>query len=338
MIKIISIVLSIAILSISCSNSCEGEKKLKLQQKEKETQAEKKEEETQKTETTELKEYAVYPWELLEKDKQFKELYLKAIGELKNIYWIRKISATAPINQIVEIDNKKYVFITFCKPHDCYDNFVVLLYNPEERELFGYYFLGNRKVPIGKMNKQREKLILTALSEFGTREDISRLKRAKVISPNEVVDKKLTACSDIEEKVELKSLSSLGLDKNFFKMLLNATIKHEGLEEEDLEEIEITEDDVSVAFVDINDDGKKDIIYSISSLLFCGNAGCPAYLMVNLGNGKYKVIDLGILKDGSIYITSKKVKGFKTLIKNGHEILVFNGKAYRIGGECYVDQ
>jgi hypothetical protein len=275
-----------------------------------------------------------YPWELLKKDKKFKKLYLSALGKLKNIYWIRTITGPAPKSRKIYIDGKEYIFITFCKPHDCNDNFVVLLYNPEEEELFGYYITDGKKVKIGKFEKDKEKILKIALNELGFDNKLAVIERAKVVSADEIAPKKIATCPPIAKKLVLKPLKEK--DLKIYQIILQSTKKDYEISEDTLENIKPR--DIYVAFADVNDDGKVDIIYSIGHTLFCGSAGCSTTLLVNKGDSKYKSLSLGLSLDDTIYITTEKKKGFRTLITDGHIKLIYNGKAYQAGGECYAKQ
>ncbi len=349
MFKVISIILSVVILAVSCSKSCkEEEKKEKVEQqqqqieKEKIVEKEKEEIKKEKIEEKQPKEEkkdlisyldGKYPW-VIEKHKELKELYLKSIGELKNLYWIRNLDVVAPENKSLTIDDKKYVFITFCKPHDCGDNNVVLLFDPEKKEFFGYYILGNKKIKIGKVDKSKEKLLKIALNEFGEGTLLRKLENNKLVSAESVIEKKLEKCPPIYKSITLRPSTAMNLDPKIYKLILKAVKKELELSEEDLKNIK--EEDIYVAFADLNDDGKEDIIFSITGILFCGTAGCSTYALINKGNGKYKIIDLGLTEDNTILLTNKKIKGFRIIIKNQHLMLIYNGKAYRLGGECYV--
>jgi len=100
-----------------------------------------------------LDRYKVYPWQLLH-DPKFKQEYMKVTDGLRNLKWIREIDATAPQNRIVNINGKDYVYIEFCKPHNCADEMVFMLYDPENNKIIGSYITNvNGKyveVPLGR--------------------------------------------------------------------------------------------------------------------------------------------------------------------------------------------
>jgi hypothetical protein len=361
MFKIVSIILSVVIFAISCSKSCKEENKevekqqqtekfermkpqIKFEEKEKkefkekeEKKVEKEEEKTEQKEEAKKEEniekYLGYPWELL-KYPEIKEKYLKSIGKLKNIFWIRSLNSVASENKLVRIDDKDYIYIFFCKPHDCGYNYVVMLFDPKKKEFFGYYLTGDRKVKIGNLDKKKEKLLKIALNELGETDALKKINRNKLVKAEDVIEGKLEKCPPIYKVITLKPATKINLDPKIYNLILKTIEKEYELSDEELKNIR--KEDVYVAFVDLNDDGKEDIIFSVYGMLFCGSAGCNTYALINRGNGKYKIVYLGLTEDNKLLLTKKKVKGFRIIIKNEHLMLIYNGKAYQIGGECYV--
>jgi len=335
MLRITLLTLFVIIFTASCSKSCHFMGGGEEEKTPPSTNITKKIYQPQRQqEEINLEKYLVYPWDLLE-DQEFKKLYLKSLGDLKNIFWIRKIHAPADRNHIVDLRGKKYVFISFCKPHDCADNFVAILYDPYDEELFGYYYSEGRKIPIGLMNREKDRLLRVALKRIGLDRDAEKIAKAKLTEPSKVIKKKLDECPTIDKKVVLKSLKQYEENENIYRLVLKALEQSEELPKELLNEIKI--DDVYIAYLDVNDDGKKDILFSVQSPLFCGNIGCGMYLLLNKGNGDYRPLYLGISVDDTIYITNQKHKGFRVLIKNQHQKLIYDGKGYKLGGECYVN-
>ena len=82
--------------------------------------------------------------------------------------------------------------------------------------------------------------------------------------------------------------------------------------------------------MDLNDDGKLDIIYTIENSFYCGSGGCSLNILLNINN-KYRYIPVTVLnyKD-YIYVLNNKTKGLKDLIVNDKCLIRFNGKEYEL--------
>jgi Inhibitor of vertebrate lysozyme (Ivy) len=88
------------------------------------------------------------PWDLL-KDPAFKQAYLRALGPLAKEPWLTVLDGPAPPVRPVQVAGAEYQLATSCKPHDCYDNTLVLLWAAGSRTVYGKVVQGSRSTPIG---------------------------------------------------------------------------------------------------------------------------------------------------------------------------------------------
>jgi len=305
---------------------------------------EKKEEEKVKLTKEEkdiYKKYLGYPWELL-KDKKFKNLYIKALGELGNIPWIRNISAVGGKNKIVSINGKKYVYITFCKPHFCDTEMVYLLFSPDEKKIFGVYLIESdydfAKIPIGKPSEEELKVLAEAVKK-----DINSFVNAEVIlsaknlKPEDLGIKKLKPCP-ILKKVQFTTGNDESV-KSITEKIYNKFIKEQDINLEELKKLGLSLEakDFLIATVNLNSDRAEDLVFIVNSSYMCGTGGCPAFIYINKRN-KYKSIDVSVLLQNMdyFYLSKTKTNGYRDLIVNDELILKYNGKKYVVGGRCYV--
>jgi hypothetical protein len=66
------------------------------------------------------------------KDARFRRAYFAALGPLGQETWLRELSGPAPLSQDVTLAGTKFVKASVCKPHDCRDNNLVLLWEPAQ--------------------------------------------------------------------------------------------------------------------------------------------------------------------------------------------------------------
>lgn len=88
------------------------------------------------------------PWDLLQ-DAAFKRAYLHALGPLAREPWLAKLSGPAAPVRTVRVAGVDYQLAAVCKPHDCYDHNIVLLWAPGVRGIYGHVVQGARVTPIG---------------------------------------------------------------------------------------------------------------------------------------------------------------------------------------------
>ena len=294
-----------------------------------EIKEEKKEGKSEQLKQVDYNNYKVYPWELL-KDKRFKESYIKAIGKLKNIYWIRDLNGVAPKNKIIEFKGEKFVYIEMCKPHSCDTENLVLLYEPINNRIFGIYLIDKKKIWIGNPNSKEQDIFLSVI-EKTTPLLKDSIKTAKVITPQDLGIKETEACP-IYKEVELNITSG-----KKFNQYANM-IWHYYIEPDNPPADLVSKKDIRLGLTDLNDDGKLDILFTVENGFYCGSAGCHLEGLINLGKNKYKHISiLSMGEFDKVYISKNKTNGLRDLILNEHQIYKFDGNTYKYGGECYVN-
>ena len=79
---------------------------------------------------------ATSPTDLL-RDARFKSAYLAALGPLAREVWLRRLDGPASPNRQVQVAGGNYTLAATCKPHDCGDNNMVLLYAPASGVIYG---------------------------------------------------------------------------------------------------------------------------------------------------------------------------------------------------------
>ena len=81
-----------------------------------------------------LKEYELYPWELL-KNKDFRTAYYKILGT-KNDKWLR-LKGPGIMSKHVVINQQSFVMTDSCKTHECGEFNIVILYEPDRKISYG---------------------------------------------------------------------------------------------------------------------------------------------------------------------------------------------------------
>lgn len=90
------------------------------------------------------------PTELL-KDPAFRKPYLAALGPLaREQPWLRELGGPAPESQKVTVAGTGYLMASVCKPHDCYDHSLVLLYDAPRGVVYGKLNHGQRSSLLGQ--------------------------------------------------------------------------------------------------------------------------------------------------------------------------------------------
>ncbi len=286
--------------------------------------------------------FAKYPWELL-KDREFKSIYIKSLGELSNIPWIRNISGVGGKNKIVKINGKRYVYISFCKPHMCDTEMVYLIYSPDDKRLFGVYLIESDndfvKVPIGNPSEEDLNILAEAvrkdINSFITPEIILS---AKTLPAEELGIKKLRVCP-VLRKVEFVQGDNEKV-KDLAKLLLNKFLKDENINLDQLKKLNITIEpkNLLLGIVDLNGDRRPDVFMIVNSYYMCGTAGCGAFVYINRGKNRYKSVDVSVFIQNLnyFYLAKTKTRGYRDLIVDDEIILKYNGQKYVNGGKCYV--
>jgi hypothetical protein len=69
-------------------------------------------------------------------DPGFHAAYLAAFGPVGKDYWLTEMDGPGE-QKVVTMGGVRYVELTICKPHDCGDNNLMVLYRPAPRALYG---------------------------------------------------------------------------------------------------------------------------------------------------------------------------------------------------------
>ena len=82
------------------------------------------------------------------KDGRFKSAYVAALGPKAQLPWAARMSNSAPVRRHV-FKAVEYQVATPCKPHDCADHNLLLLYAPASGKVFGHLQERGRVTSIG---------------------------------------------------------------------------------------------------------------------------------------------------------------------------------------------
>ncbi|MDP1691322.1 MAG: Ivy family c-type lysozyme inhibitor [Burkholderiaceae bacterium] len=88
------------------------------------------------------------PPEML-RDAVFKSAYVKALGPLAKTYWLTRLDGPAQPVKTVKAAGADYQLVSACKPHDCYDHSMLVLYAAGSRSVFGKIHQTGRSTLIG---------------------------------------------------------------------------------------------------------------------------------------------------------------------------------------------
>ena len=88
------------------------------------------------------------PADLL-RDARFKAAYLKALGPLAKERWLGTLDGPASELKKVQLAGREYALAATCKPHDCADHNVLLLWAPKAGVLHGLVFQKGRNTLLG---------------------------------------------------------------------------------------------------------------------------------------------------------------------------------------------
>ena len=83
------------------------------------------------------------------RDPKFKAAYLGALGPKAKERWLATMTNSALVRR-VSVGGEDYQVATPCKPHDCGDNNLLLLYSPAKGVVYGKLFEKGRSTPIGQ--------------------------------------------------------------------------------------------------------------------------------------------------------------------------------------------
>jgi Inhibitor of vertebrate lysozyme (Ivy) len=83
------------------------------------------------------------------RDRKFRSLYDKVLGAKLKVDWLADLTGPMPEVREVNVAGTSYKLIGVCKPHDCYDNSMVVLYSDAKRVVYGRIYESGRITLIG---------------------------------------------------------------------------------------------------------------------------------------------------------------------------------------------
>ena len=88
------------------------------------------------------------PPEML-RDGAFRSAYVKALGPLAKTAWLTRLDGPAQPVKTVKAAGADYQLVTACKPHDCYDHSMLVLYAAPSKTVVGKVHQAGRSTLIG---------------------------------------------------------------------------------------------------------------------------------------------------------------------------------------------
>jgi len=95
---------------------------------------------------------AIENWDFVH-DKKFKAVYHKALGSRVKENWLKVLDGPGSA-EIVTVAGAEYRQVAVCKPHDCYDNSIVVLYSPAKKTVYGKIHEHDKSTLIGKPSRE----------------------------------------------------------------------------------------------------------------------------------------------------------------------------------------
>jgi hypothetical protein len=89
------------------------------------------------------------PTDLL-RDTKFRSAYFSALGPLAKERWLARLDGPAPEVKLVRVLDVEFQLVSVCKPHDCADNNLVVLWNAPAGTLYGQLLQRARSTLLGK--------------------------------------------------------------------------------------------------------------------------------------------------------------------------------------------
>lgn len=83
------------------------------------------------------------------KDARFKAAYTRALGALAGERWIARMEGPAPQLRPVALAGTAYTLAATCKPHDCSDHNLIVLWNEPQGQLVGLVHQRGRQTLLG---------------------------------------------------------------------------------------------------------------------------------------------------------------------------------------------
>ncbi|MGJ7603750.1 Ivy family c-type lysozyme inhibitor [Variovorax sp. LT1R20] len=85
----------------------------------------------------------------LAKGPAMQKAWRAALGTKENDRWLVRREGPAPEPQWVTVDGTRYVLHAFCKPHDCFDNNAVALYDQGSGRIYGLVQRNGKNTLVG---------------------------------------------------------------------------------------------------------------------------------------------------------------------------------------------
>lgn len=82
--------------------------------------------------------YDVYPWETLAIE-EFKKAYTEILAPKSHEEWVNTLTGTGNKNKMFHVFKKHLVMISFCKPHFCDTNQMLILFDPVLKKCYAIY-------------------------------------------------------------------------------------------------------------------------------------------------------------------------------------------------------
>lgn len=98
------------------------------------------------------------PSDLL-RDKAFAQAFRAAIGNLASERWIARLDGPAPPLRSVTQDGVSQQVVSVCKPHDCHDSNLVLLYRADSAQVQGKILRAGRPAWVGAPSAARQAVL-----------------------------------------------------------------------------------------------------------------------------------------------------------------------------------
>jgi hypothetical protein len=95
-----------------------------------------------------------YPWELLKEDSKFRKSYHAMLGKKVHEKWLATLSGpSTPVTKVTVLD-VEYLYLHSCKPHDCGENNIVIIYSPKSLRIYGKLVEQGAITKLGKPSKE----------------------------------------------------------------------------------------------------------------------------------------------------------------------------------------
>lgn len=183
----------------------------------------------------------VPPWEWYNNNPTFAKEFNKLVKKhpVKK-EWLRKLNGVGSPVKNISLDGVKYEYGYSCKPHDCADNQIHVLYNPQKKQIYAIYGLNEigRFLDINYPKTIKEKLIELSRLKLKTKNEQTQLVVDCIDKYNEKLAneafyilkkgkgslRKFMQEGFDREEDEIRKISEKGTQEGIFKHLQMAVI------------------------------------------------------------------------------------------------------------------